>query len=336
MTTIYEVSEAAGVSLATVSRVLNNSDKVKPATREKVLAVMAQLGYRPNFIAQSLASNRSNSVGILIPELYGPFFGVMLANIEEELREAGKHVIITAGHSDADREVENIEFLLTRQCDALILHVYSVTDEYLLKLNEGPVPIILLNRFVEGMSSQCISLDNEHGGYLAARTLLEQGHRSIAYISGPRWKLDSYARLTGHKRALDEFGVTFNDDLLYEGNFEEPSGRAGINHLLDNGISFTAVVCANDEMAAGALDAARGRGLTIPHDLSLIGFDNVSLTRYTHPKLSSIDCPLDEMGRMAARCVLRDEYGRSDLEIHNRYQPSVVMRESIAPLTGTN
>ncbi|HKJ17805.1 MAG TPA: LacI family DNA-binding transcriptional regulator [Xanthomonadales bacterium] len=334
MTTIYQVSEAAGVSLATVSRVLNNSDKVKPKTREKVLETMKELGYRPNFIAQSLASNRSNSVGILIPELYGPFFGVMLANIEEELRNSGKHVIITAGHSDTEREEENIEFLLTRQCDALILHVYSVSDEYLLKLNEGSVPIILLNRYVEGMASQCISLDNEYGGYLAAKALLDAGHRSIAYISGPVWKVDSYQRLTGHKRALAEYDLKFDEALLYEGDFEEGSGRYGMNHLLDKDIPFTAVACANDEMAAGALDAARSRGLTLPEDLSLIGFDNVFLTRYTHPKLSSIDCDLDEMGRMAARLVLRDEYGREEIEITNNFEPSVVMRDSIARVNG--
>ncbi len=275
-------------------------------------------------------------MGILIPELYGPFFGVILSNIEEELRAAGKHVIIAAGHSDTDKEQDNIDFLLTRMCDALILHVYSVTDEYLMQLNQGPVPIILLNRYVDGLADRCVSLDNEHGGYLAAKALLESGHKSVAYISGPSWKVDSYQRLTGHKRALAEHGLEFNEDLLYEGDFEEASGRAGIIHLLDKDIPFTAVACANDEMAAGALDAARERGLAIPEDLSLIGFDNVFLTRYTHPKLSSIDCPIDEMGRMAARCALRDVYGRNGLEIINRYQPTVVMRESVATVPGAN
>jgi len=154
MATIYEVSELAGVSLATVSRVMNNSDKVSLKTRKKVESAMSELGYRPSSIAQSLATKRSNSVGILIPELHGPFFGVMLSSIEAELRTAGKHVIITAGHSDQADERASIEFLLSRNCDALILHVYSVSDEYLIELSKGPVPVFLLNRFITEIADQ--------------------------------------------------------------------------------------------------------------------------------------------------------------------------------------
>jgi LacI family transcriptional regulator len=137
MPTIYEVSKLAGVSLATVSRVINNSGKVRVETRRKVEVAMQELGYRPNSIAQSLASNRSNSVGVLVPELHGPFFGIMLSSIEDELRAAGKHVIITAGHSDEEKEKDSIEFLASRQCDALILHAFAVSDEYLLQQARG-------------------------------------------------------------------------------------------------------------------------------------------------------------------------------------------------------
>ena len=131
MATIYEVSKLAGVSLATVSRVTSNNALVSDKTRQKVLDAMAQLGYRPNSIAQSLASKRTNSVGILVSELHGPFFGQMMAGIETELRAAGKHVIITTGHSEEDKEKEGIEFLKSRNCDALIVHVEAVSDEYL-------------------------------------------------------------------------------------------------------------------------------------------------------------------------------------------------------------
>jgi len=329
MTTIYEVSKLAGVSLATVSRVMNNSGKVTPRTREKVMAAIAQLDYRPSSIAQSLASKRSNSVGILIPELYGPFFGIMLSNVESVLRDAGKRVIITAGHSDETRERDCIEFLLSSSCDALILHVYSVSDEYLIKLNKGPVPIILLNRFIPEMASQCVSLDNDHGGYIATRALLELGHRDLAYVSGPSWKVDSFKRLAGHKRALMEYGLEYDEQLTYEGSFEEASGRDAIRHLMQLGIPFTAVVCANDEMAAGVMYAAREIGLKIPEDLSIIGYDNVSFSHFLHPKLSSIDCRIDEMGQMAARCVLKYIYGERDLEIQNKFEPNLILRESI-------
>jgi LacI family transcriptional regulator len=329
MTTIYEVSKLAGVSLATVSRVMNNSGNVTPKTRQKVLSAIAELGYRPNSMAQSLASKRSNSVGILIPELHGPFFGVMLSSLERELRSAGKRVIITAGHSDENKEQDCIEFLVDSSCDALILHVYSVSDEYLVKLNEGPVPIILLNRYVPELADQCISLDNEHGGYVATKSLLELGHTELAYISGPHWKVDSFKRQTGHRRALQEFGIEVNENLIREGDFEEASGRKAMEELLQTGIPFTGVVCANDEMAAGAYDTAFEHGLRIPEDLSVIGYDNVAFSRYLQPKLSSIGCRIDEMGRMAARCVLKKVYGDTDLQIQNSFQPRLVLRASV-------
>ena len=284
MATIYEVSKLAGVSLATVSRVMNNSGKVTVKTREKVLTAIAELGYRPNALAQSLASKKSNSVGILIPELYGPFFGIMLSSIEKELRDAGKRVVITAGHSDETKERDCIEFLLGSSCDALILHVYSVPDRFLIGLNDGHVPIALLNRYIPELADRCINLDNEHGGYIAAKCLLELGHTKFAYVSGPHWKADSFRRLEGHKRALAEFGIEMDEKLFFEGDFEEASGRQAMKHFLQQDVPFSAVVCANDEMAAGAMDTARSQGLAIPEDISFIGFDNVDFTAFPPPK----------------------------------------------------
>ena len=329
MATIYEVSKLAGVSLATVSRVLNNSEKVTPKTREKVQAAIAELGYIPNSMAQSLASRRSNSVGILIPELHGPFFGVMLSSLEKELRDAGKRVIITAGHSDENKERDCIEFLLGSSCDALILHVYSVPHDYLVELNKGPVPIVILNNYVPELADNCIFLDNEHGGYIATKALLERGHTDLAYISGPRWKSDSFKRLAGHKRAMQEFDLEVNEKLIIEGDFEEASGRAAMKQLLSLGTSFTGVVCANDEMAAGAIDIARKQGISVPDDISVIGYDNVYFTQYLNPKLSSIGCRISEMGQMAARCVLKNAYDQPDLKIQNTFKPRLVLRESV-------
>jgi LacI family transcriptional regulator len=328
MATIYEVSELAGVSLATVSRVINDSGVVSPKTRDKVIEAMSELGYRPNTIAQSLATKRSNSVGVLIPELYGPFFGVILSSIEDELRTESKHVIITAGHSDEAIEKDGIEFLSSRNCDALILHVYAVSDEYIEQLRESNIPIVVIGRSVPGMESNCISIDNEQGGYAATKTLIELGHRQIATITGPLWKNDGKRRFEGYRRALDEFGLEFNPALQAEGDYEEASGRRGMRQLLEQEIPFTALVCANDEMAAGAVAVAQQRGISIPDDLSVIGFDNVYFTTYMNPALSTVHYPIDDMGRMAARCVLRDVYGMNGKAIQNRFEPRVVRRAS--------
>lgn len=332
MATIYEVSKLAGVSLATVSRVMNDSDKVRAKTRQKVEAAMKALDYRPNSIAQSLASNRSNSVGVLVPELHGPFFGTMLSSIELELRNEGKHVIITPGHSDAEREKEGIDFLISRGCDALILFVFSISDDSIKSLRDASIPIVVIGHLIPGMEDDCISLNNENGGYIAAKSLIDSGHRELACISGPLWKSDSQERLAGYKRALAESGLTFDPLLLVEGDYEEASGRDGMEQLLQKNIPFTGLVCANDEMAAGAIWVAREHGMNIPDDLSVIGFDNVFFTRYMHPQLSTIGYPIDTMGQMAARCVLRDVYAKTDLDIQLYFEPELVRRASITKL----
>lgn len=329
MATIYEVSELAGVSLATVSRVINNNTPVRESTRKKVLAAMEQLGYRPNSIAQSLASNRSNSIGILVSELHGPFYGAMLTGIEAEFRAAGKHVIITAGHSDRETEQEGIAFLQSRNCDALILHVEAVTDAYLIALAAADTPFVLLNRHIPAIADRCISLNNELGGYLATQHLLQQGHRHIAYIAGPMWKGDAQARYVGHQRALAEYHLQADPRLFFEGDFRETGGSNGLAAILATGLPFTALVCANDEMASGALTAAREQGLAVPEQFSVIGFDNVNFAYYTYPKLSTIDYPISAMGQMAARWVLREVYHSASEQVQHLFEPVLIVRDSV-------
>ena len=330
MATIYEVSKLAGVSLATVSRVMNNNAKVSEKTRDKVLAAMKELGYRPNSIAQSLASSRSNSVGILVSELHGQFYGSMLSGIEAELRAAGKHVIIAAGHSNKEQEIDGIEFLINRSCDALILHVEAVSDDYLVELSKGSTPIVLINRLIPEIAEQCISLNNELGGYLATKSVLEKGHKSLAYISGPLWKSDARCRYTGHQRALKEFGLGCSEKLFYEGDYMESGGGEGMSHFIELGLPFSAVVCANDEMASGAMTVARENGLEITKDLSVVGFDNIIYARHLYPKLSTVDYPIKEMGRMAARLVLKEFYNNKNITIKNLFEPEFIARDSIS------
>ena len=329
MATIYDVSVLAGVSLATVSRVMNKNAKVSEKTLKKVQDAMDQLGYRPNAIAQSLASNRSNSVGILVSELHGPFYGSMLSGIEAELRGSQKHAIIAAGHSEEGTEKEGIEFLISRRCDALILHVEAVSDEYLVELVKNEVPIVLINRFIPAIADNCISLNNELGGYLATKAILEQGHKEVAYISGPNWKMDASDRLKGHKKALQEFNVRYNPKLTYEGDYQEVGGSDGLEQLLNSKQPFTAVVCANDEMASGAMTFAREHQISIPQELSIIGFDNIILAQYIYPKLTTIDYPIKQMGQMAARWILKNTFKQADLEVKNVFEPKLITRDSI-------
>ncbi|MDF2178812.1 LacI family DNA-binding transcriptional regulator [Aliiglaciecola sp. CAU 1673] len=331
MATIYEVSALAGVSLATVSRVMNGNANVRESTKQKVLEAMATLDYRPSSVAQSLASNCTNSVGLLVSELHGPFYGTMMASIESELRRAGKHCIITAGHSEEKSEKAGIEFLLSRNCDALILHVEKLSDEYLLALKEKDISFVLINRQIDAIAEQCVTLDNHLGGYQMGQAILEAGHQKIAYLAGPSWKDDAKERFAGFKQALEEKGVELDPALIFEGNFQEASGYKGARELLLSGHEFTALCCANDEMAAGAMNAIRDNGLDIPNDVSVVGFDNVSFTQYLFPRLTTIDYPVGDMGQMAARLILKNTYKTTTSTIQTLFKPHLVKRQSLQP-----
>ncbi|MCP3428438.1 LacI family DNA-binding transcriptional regulator [Opacimonas viscosa] len=330
MATIYEVAELAKVSLATVSRVINGNVKVSPKTLDKVKAAMDELGYRPNSIAQSLASNRTNRVGVLVSELSGPFFSNMLSIVEQELRAAGKHAIIAAGHSDEKSEKAGIEFLLSCRCDALILHVDCVSDEYLLELHRQDIPFSIINHRIEALSDRCFTVDNEMGGYLAAKAVLAAGHRKIAYISGPSFKEDAQLRLAGHKRALAEYNIEFNEALHCTGNYQEEGGKEALHTIYQQNSDFTAVVCANDEMAVGAMFSARELGFSLPETLSIAGFDDLIFARYTYPTLATVHNPISDMGSMAAKWILREVYNNSSSEeLINVFRPEFVTRRSL-------
>ncbi|GIU51231.1 MULTISPECIES: LacI family DNA-binding transcriptional regulator [Shewanella] len=328
MATIYDVSVLAGVSLATVSRVMNNNTKVSEKTRQKVMSAMDQLGYRPNTIAQSLASSRSNSVGVLVSQLDGPFYGPMMTEIETALRAGNKHVIIAAGHSDESQERDGVEFLISRGCDALILDVEAVDDEYLIKLHQGNTPIVLINRYIDEISERCVYLDNELGGYLATKHILEHGHKDLAYISGPLFKLDSQDRLSGHKRALAEFNIEFDQQLFYEGNYKEQGGSEAMDALFKVNKPFTAVVCANDQMASGAIAVCLKKGMSIPEELSFVGYDNIPFPQYISPKLTTVNNPIHEMGKMAALWVLKHIYNDPKPLVENTFNPALIVRDS--------
>ncbi|WP_281715961.1 MULTISPECIES: LacI family DNA-binding transcriptional regulator [Alteromonas] len=327
MPTIYQVAERAGVSLSTVSRVLNGKASVNKVLKERVEKAVKELNYRPNSVARSLANNRTDSVGVLVPELNAPFFGDLMQAVESTLRAADKHVIISVGQNCVETEKDAVEFLISRNCDALIMHAEALSDEYLLELNQSKLPVALVNRQVEGLPEACTSLDNEKGGYLATRHLLELGHKDIAYISGPTDKCDASLRLEGHKRALSEAGLPINPQLIFNGDYSEEDGKIGLLELMARDVPFTALVCANDWMASGAISCARDLGMSLPHDLSVVGFDDVVFAHHVFPRLTTVSNPIAEMAEMSAKYILNKVYGQAN-NVQLYFEPSLVVRES--------
>jgi LacI family transcriptional regulator len=325
--TIYQVAERAGVSLSTVSRVLNGKASVNKVLKERVEKAVKELNYRPNSVARSLANNRTDSVGVLVPELNAPFFGDLMQAVESTLRAADKHVIISVGRNCLETEKDAVEFLISRNCDALIMHAEALSDEYLLELNQSKLPVALVNRQVEGLPEACTSLDNEKGGYLATRHLLELGHKDIAYISGPTDKCDASLRLEGHKRALSEAGLPIKPQLIFNGDYSEEDGKIGLLELMARDVPFTALVCANDWMASGAISCARDLGMSLPHDLSVVGFDDVVFAHHVFPRLTTVSNPIAEMAEMSAKYILNKVYGQTN-NVQLYFEPSLVVRES--------
>nr|WP_232365056.1 LacI family DNA-binding transcriptional regulator [Salinimonas marina] len=326
MVTIKQVSELAGVSSATVSRVINNADTVKEKTRKLVLNAMAELGYRHNTIAASLASNKTNTVGMVVPELHGSFFGAMMSGSEQVLRKASKHMFVVAGHSDDTMERQEIDALLSRRCDALILHVEAVSDEYLIGLAKQNVPIVVVNRYIEAIGDKCISLNNHLGGYLATQHLLDLGHRHIACITGALFKADGVNRLAGHKQALTKAGIKVDERLIEEGSFQAHTGETCMETILARQIPFTGVVCGNDEMATGAINVLRSHGLRVPEDISVVGYDNIDYASYLTPKLTTIDYPVRDIGQMAANWILNQAYGDGAQSLTPVLTPKLITR----------
>lgn len=331
MATIYEVAKLAGVSLSTVSRVLNGHKTVNETLKAKVDSAVRELNYRPSSVARSLATNRSDSVGILVSELNTPFFGEMMRAIEMTLRASNKHVIITVGHNDEEQEKDGVEFLVSRNCDAIIMHVEGLGDDTIRHINDTKIPVALVNREIAGLDDACMTLNNENGGYLCTRHLIDQGHTSIAYIAGPKAKHDANERLAGHKRALHEAGLTNDEGLFYQGDFTEFGGINGLTTLLQRDIPFSALVCANDWMASGAITCARDKGLSLPEQLSIVGFDDMLFAHHVFPKLTTVNNPIYQMGEMAARYILNKVYGEKQ-PVTNLFEPELIVRDSAVPL----
>lgn len=331
MITIKEVSELAKVSQATVSRVLNNHSTVKESNRVKVYEAINKLGYKPNAFAQALASSRSNSIGMLVGSLDGPFYGPLMHNTEDTIRPKNLHLVVTSGQESKEKEVDSINFLQSRQVDGLIIHSDMLTDEELIKVAKQTPATIILNRQIPEIAHQCISIDNILGGYLATLYLLENGHSRIACVTGQLGKIDSRDRLQGYRKALDEYNIDYDANLVEEGRFDHTGNHEKIRRLFDRAPDITSLFCQNDNIALAAYDVCEERGLSIGHDFSIVGFDNDSYSQHIKPELTTVNFPVREMGIEAANGVFA-LIQNEDYELKNRLSPAMVIRNSVKKL----
>jgi DNA-binding LacI/PurR family transcriptional regulator len=304
--TIKDVARESGVNISTVSRALNDGYGIHPETREHILAVASRLRYRPNRVARGLATGRSHSVALLISDIRNPFFAEVARGAEDAARAAGCDMVLCNSDLDADKQMQYVNSLLEKRVDGILMNsVASLNRRQQRQLVECGVPIVLLNRSAANNASNLfptVCADNEGGGALAARYLLKLGHTRIAHITGPRLHGNMTGRANGFVTVLKASGLT--PELLYgEHNFG--GGYALTRTLLDSRSKVTAIFAASDAMAFGAVRAIMERGLRIPEDISLIGFDNVELCSVIHPPLTTIHQPKHEIGQAAMELLLR-------------------------------
>ena len=337
MPTIKEVSHHAKVSPATVSRVLNGTVPVASDTKKRVLDAVEKLNYQPNVFARGLVTNRSGGIGVVVNEISSPYYSGIVRSIEAVIEAAGMHLIVSSGHADAAFERKAASYLVQRRSDALILQLETLSDVELLRWLEHHLPeetpVVIMGRNITELGERCIYLDNEKGGFLATQHLLEQGHRRIAHITGPLAIKDSRDRLQGYRRALEAAELPYDETFVVEADFTEEGGQHAAQRLLSRKLDLSAIFSANDQMAAGILHTLRAHGLDIPRDISLVGYDDVFIARYFYPALTTVQQPLEEMGRAAAHLALAALEGR-EVEVTRKFEPELVVRQSVKRLSG--
>jgi LacI family transcriptional regulator len=316
---IKEVALRAGVSIATVSRVINDKGPVAGETRRRILEAIEQLRYVPHGAARSLITNQTDTIGVLLPDLYGEFFSEVIRGIDLAARHSGFHVLVSGFHSDR-AEIEAVLRALRGRVDGLIVLSPDVDAQTLRRNLPETLPVVLLNTRVEGAAFDAINVDNHGGAFAMVRHLAGLGHRRIALIRGPAENADARERLRGYRDALRAEGIESAPELEIPGDFSEESGYRAGQRLLSLEPRPTAVFAANDSMAIGCLFALREAGVRVPGDVALAGFDDIPIARYLTPPLSSVHVPIAELGTRAMERLLHAVESKNE---HERRQETV-------------
>jgi LacI family transcriptional regulator len=339
--TIKDVARLAGVGLGTASRAISGRGAVSDKALAKVNEAVAALQFRPSNVARALSSKTLGMVGIYVPDFSGTFYGQILQTVEAELRSADRHMVAAngCGHVDARQQaLDGIRFLIERQCDGVLVMSNDLTEDDFSELFDRYPKLVLLNRIAEARPSQCFSTDHELGGRLAARALIEKGHREIAYIGGPVSAPDNQQRIAGFIDELARHKVRIPKRRRVDADFSFDGGYAAMETLLarhraskpaSSRLDFSALFCANDVMAMAAISCLDNAGIDVPGDISVIGFDDSEFARYTAPKLTTVQVPIAKAATAACRFLLNECYGLG-LSVGGDFAPRIVWRDSVA------
>lgn len=306
MANIREVARKAGVSVATVSRVLNHPERVSPKTREQIDQVMRELNFSPNVFARSLNLKRSNSIALVIPDIVNPQYMELARGVEQETHEKGYNLLLCNTEKNREKEQSYIRMLIEKKIDGIILAFTLLRKEDFESIGQKGIPLVLSGRNVIDKSISSVYSDFCEGAQLAVAHLINLGFKRIAYIGGNVNQLENREKARGYSNALVEAGLKIRNDLIFPGHDDIESGYLAALKLLECNPLPDALFVANDLMAIGALDALKNRGIKVPGDISVIGYDNIQMAALVEPKLTTVSWPVHKMGLISARILIEE------------------------------
>jgi len=304
--TIYDVAREANVSMATVSRVVNGNPNVKPTTRKKVQEAIDRLGYRPNAVARGLASKKTTTVGVIIPDISNIFYSELARGIEDIATMYKYNIILSNSDQNKDKEFHLLNTMLGKQVDGIVFMSGNITEEHVQEFEKSPVPIVLAASVENTNTVPAVTIDVEQASYDAVTELTKRGHKKIAFISGLlNEPINGEKKLAGYKRAIEDAGLSYNEEYVIEGDYTYDSGIEGFEKIHELDDKPTAVFVGSDEMALGVIHSAQDLGYSIPEDFEVIGFDNTRLALMVRPQLTSVVQPMYDIGAVALRLLTK-------------------------------
>ncbi|RKD21409.1 transcriptional regulator, LacI family [Caminicella sporogenes DSM 14501] len=328
--TIKDIARIAGVSTATVSKILNKKDQnISETTRNRVLEIIKKYGYVPNRVASSLVTKRTNTLGLIIPDIVNPFFPELARGAEDKANERGYNLILCNSDNNVQKEEIYVDMLKEKMVDGIIFTASSRRTDKFKKLTSFQVPVITVDREIEGLKTHgIITVNNVKGAYDAVKYLLNRGYKKILHLTGPMTSKPTRDRYEGYCRALIDEGFEIEDCLVCEGDYSSDWGYEGILRALKRDIKFDSVFCGNDLIAIGAIKALKVKGFDIPREVGVIGFDDIYMAKMIDPDLTTIKQPNYEMGYKAAELLI-DMIEKKEIKI-NKYvlDTRLVIRKS--------
>ncbi|MCL1630641.1 catabolite control protein A [Sporolactobacillus sp. CPB3-1] len=304
--TIYDVAREAGVSMATVSRVVNGNPNVKPTTRKKVSEAIKRLGYRPNAVARGLASKKTTTVGVIIPDISSVYFSELARGIEDIATMYKYNIILCDSDQNKEKEIHLIQTLLGKQVDGIVFMGGKIDQEHIDEFKQANVSIVLAATVDEQHEIPSVNIDYEQAVFEAISTLIKSGNRRIGFVSGPlEVPINRKYKMEGYKRALESHDISFDESLVIQGDYTYESGKEAAAQFLSQEITPTAVFVDSDEMAIGTIHEIQDKGLRVPEDIEVISSENTRLVQMVRPTLTSIAEPTYDIGAVAMRLLTK-------------------------------